>query len=102
LDSVLQDKKLPAPEKLDLLTKSLKKMRHPNYHKLYSRHKNLLREMKMPGEVKLEPSDYFEGPEYKMEITLGKSAPAREIFEKILAASRGQDWKKLFEFDDED
>jgi len=102
LVAVLRNKKLSAPEKLDLLVKSLKKMRHPNFHKLYSRHQELVREMKIPGEVKLEPSDYFEGPEYKMEITLGKSLPAREIFEKILAASRGKDWEKLFEFDDED
>jgi len=102
LAAVLHDNKSSAPEKLDLLVKSLKKTRHPNYHKLYSRHQKLLRAMKIPGEVKIEPSDYFEGPEYKMELTLGKSLPAPEIFEKILAASRGQDWEKLFEFDDED
>jgi ParB-like chromosome segregation protein Spo0J len=102
LGAVLQKQKLPAPEKLDLLIKHLKKARHPNYHKLNARHQKLLRELNIPGEIKMEPSDYFEGPEYKLELTLTSSMPVQDILEKMFAASRSPDWKKLFELDDED
>jgi hypothetical protein len=102
LNSVFQKEKMPALEKLDLLIKHLKKARHPNYHKLNARHQKLLRELKIPGEIKMEPSDYFEGPEYKLELTLTSSMPVQDILEKLFAASRGPDWKKLFELDDED
>jgi len=101
LRSILQSKKLPR-QKLDLLISALKKMRRPGYDRLLSRHQNLLRKMGIPAEAVFEPADYFEGPEFKLELLLKSSTNARDILQKLAKAAQSPDWEKLFEFDDED
>jgi ParB-like chromosome segregation protein Spo0J len=102
LADTLADEKSSSPVKLDRLLKSLKQLQYPGYHKLCSRNRKLMGEMKIPAEVRIEPHDFFEGPEYKMELLINHATPASEIFEKILAAANSSAWEKMFNLDDED
>lgn len=101
LCAVLNDIKYVPAQKLDLAIKALKKTRYPDWERLKSRHQALLRKLRIPAEVKIEPADFFEGPEYKLELAVRKSLPAREIFQKLLSGAQSPDWGKLFETDDD-
>jgi hypothetical protein len=101
LKAVLNEK-TNAGQKLDLLTRMLEKIRHPNYAKLLARHQQLCAKLGVPAGARLDPSDYFEGPEYRIQFTVNSSANVRELFSKLLSASANPEWEKLFELDDED
>ena len=102
LEAIRANEKLNSGHKLNLITDELKKMRYPNYSKLNKRHQRLCQSLKIPWQVKLEPIDYFEAPEYKLEMILKPDSPVKEIFEKILNAVSSPDWEKLFKLNDED
>ena len=87
--------------KLEQLMPKLHLLRYPEFTRLSSRHQNLLRNLKIPSEVRLEPSDFFEGPEYRLQISLERGKDAAKIFEQLLQAAAGPDWKRLFELDED-
>ncbi len=93
-------KAIAAP-KLEPVLAKLRELRYPQFVKLSSRHRKLLRELKIPAEAKLEPADFFEGPEYRLQISLDRGKDALKIFEQLLQAAAGPDWQKLFELDED-
>jgi len=102
MEAILKGQKLNANQRLEKLIRAMQKLRFPEWEKLGSRHQALLNRMKIPGEVKLLPMDYFEEPRYRLEMILKQDQEAGEIFEQLLKASRSLDWKKLFDLEDED
>ena len=102
LDKIRSNEKWNSVQKLNLIMDELKKIRYPNYSKLNNRHQRLCQSLKIPQEVKLEPIDYFETPQYELKMIIGLNSPVREIFEKILNMVRSPTWEKLFKLNDED
>jgi hypothetical protein len=90
---------IAAPEFEQLLQK-LRQLRYPEFERLCDRHRKILARMNISGAVKIEPLDYFEQPGYRLELLLSAQTDAAKIFEQLLSAAAGPDWKKLFDLDD--
>jgi len=99
---VFEDKKLAGKEKLEQILKRLYQLRYPDYTRLLSRHNELCSRLKIPPQVKLEPSDYFETPEYELSIKITPASPIKQNLESLLKAVEHPLWKKLFEFNDDE
>ncbi len=99
--AILKEGKGNLPQQLKLLINALRKIRYPEWDKLFSRHQKILRNLEIPGPVTLEPVDFFEQPKYRLELILGRDTDAKKILEKLLQAASGPDWEKLFKPDDD-
>ena len=101
-EQILGEEDISPRDKLKRILQELFKLRYPAYDRLLARHKKLCSQLKIPAQVKLEPSDYFETPEYQLTLKITPASPIKQNLENLLKAVEHPLWKKLFEFNDDE
>jgi len=100
--AAILSRRLPGSRKLELLLDALRQLRHPALSRLQTRHRKLCAELHIPAQARLDPADYFEGPEYLLQLKVDQSTAAQGIFSRLKSAASSEQWQKLFQLDDED
>ena len=101
LKKIISQKNFSSAEKLAMIIDEIKKIRYPELSRLISRHQKICEELNLPEGAKLKPVDWFEKPEYELELKISPQTPASEQFKKLLEISQSPVWKKLFEFNED-
>jgi hypothetical protein len=97
VDGVLGDPKLSGPQKIERLRLHLRQARYPQLSAYEARFQAAVRQLRLPGQVRLRPPPSFEGSAYQVTFTFDNREVLQQVAQSLRDAASTQALAELLE-----
>ena len=101
IKAILEDNKESAPKKMENLKSALSRIRYPRYSAATKRFDKLVRDLALPGSMKIIPAPFFESKHLRIEIVYAHEKGLDKEIEAIKRISETDLVKEALETEDD-
>jgi ParB-like chromosome segregation protein Spo0J len=95
--TVLADKQLSGPQKLDSVRRILRQTRYPQLSAYEQRFQEAARRLHLPSQISLRPPPYFEGQQYQVTLSFSQRQELQHYAQRLLEAAEHEALAALLE-----
>lgn len=97
LEGVLGDTRLSGPQKIERLRHRLRQARYPQLSAYEERFHTAVRQLRLPGQVRLSPPPSFDGTDYQVTFNFHNREVLQQSARALLDAASAEALEELFE-----